>query len=43
MLFFDKKSRALTILEVGFAFYYSLEEAFLAKTLKYERLKNEIQ
>ena len=39
----DEVSREVTILEVGCAFDYSLEETFLAKTLKYQPLKNEIE
>ena len=39
----DEDSREVTILEVGCTFDYSLEEAFLAKVLKYEPLRNEIE
>ena len=39
----DEESGEVTILEVGCAFDYSLEETFLAKTLKYQPLKNEIE
>ena len=39
----DEDSREVTILEVGCTFDYSLEEAFLAKVLKYQPLKSEIE
>ena len=39
----DEESKEVTILEVGCTFDFSLEEAFLAKTLKYQPLKNEIE
>ena len=39
----NEESREVTILEVGCTFDYSLEEAFLAKVLKYQLLKNEIE
>ena len=38
----DEDSREVTILEVGCTFDHSLEEAFLTKVLKYQRLKDVI-
>ena len=38
----DEDSREVTILEVGCTFDHSLEEAFLTKVLKYQRLKDAI-
>ena len=38
----DEDSRDVTILEVACTFDHSLEEAFLTKVLKYQRLKDAI-
>ena len=38
----DEDSREVTILEVACTFDHSLEEAFLTKVLKYQRLKDAI-